>query len=700
MAYPKIPICLAFDDVLLVPQRSSIRSRKDVQLKTRISKNISLNIPLVSSNMDTVTEAKMAQAMARNGGIGIIHRYCSIEEEKKMIEDVKRAESYIIYDPYTVTTDDKLSDVKENIQRCGIKSYLVMGPDSGLAGIITSRDMKFHDCSAKVSDCMTPVSKMIVGKGDLSMLEAKRLMYENRIQKLPLVDEDYHILGMICLKDIERIQDRPLANLDTDGRLICGAAIGVNGNYLERAQELVKSGVDLLVIDVAHGHTDICIDALKTVKQEIPNIDVIAGNVATAEGAVDLIKSGADGIKVGIGSGCFAEGTRILMADGFYKDIETIQPGEYVINMFGQSVKVINAFSTGIKEVIKINTNSHYDETYVTPDHLFLVRDGHKIKFMPIGEITDQQLLFPSKIHFGSDSSFNKEELIKKFDLFPKDSLHQYYLDIANGKYEDLRYANLYQSTDFSHFEEIYLLCQLYGIHHITNCDYGFSIMADCRLPKSDFRTYYLNQVEKEGLIMKVYDLTVDCPTHTFIANNMIVHNSICTTRLVAGAGVPQFSALLDVAPVCKEYDVPLISDGGNRNSGNICKALAAGADCVMLGRLISGTDESPGKILIKNGKKVKIIRGMAGYGANLANAQRQGLNEPDAIGFTPEGVEGYVNYCGSVNDVIKQLTDGIRSGMSYVGAGDIKELQSKAKFVRLTGSAITESGVHDILPI
>lgn len=475
-----IRLGLTFDDVLLVPQYSDILSRRNVDLKTRVSKNINLNIPIISSNMDTVTEERMAIKMARNGGLGFIHRYCSVEEEVNMVKQVKRAETYIIYDPYTVTANQTIGELKERIYVDKVNSYLVVNDceKNKLEGIITNRDIKFRQDYEKIENCMIPIDKMILCNEGTSMEKAQEIMYTNRVQKLPIITNNNEIVGLICLKDIERIKSRPFANLDNNGQLRCGASIGVKEDSIERAKKLIDAGVDVIVIDIAHGDSAYCINTTEKFKEQFPNIDVVSGNVATADGAERLIKAGADGVKVSIGSG------------------------------------------------------------------------------------------------------------------------------------------------------------------------------------------------------------------------------SICTTRIVSGSGVPQFTALMDCAPVCKKYNVPLISDGGNRNSGNMCKALAIGADCVMLGRMIAGTDESPGRILVRDGKRVKIIRGMAGYGANMSNSQRQGINEPDSLSFTPEGVEGYVPYAGPVDDVLKQLCDGIRSGISYSGANNIPELQSKAKFIRMTNNGVRESGVHDIIQI
>lgn len=483
----RIPMGLTFDDCLLVPQHSTVSSRSQIDLRTRFSRNVPLNIPLVTSPMDTVTEENMAIEMARCGGLGILHRYNSIEEQADMVRKVKRAESYIIKNPYTVHEKLTIGKLKELAVAYDVNTFLVTEAFSDflladhnfklrLLGIITERDIRGAEYDKQtVKELMTPREKLIVAKeGSVSPQEAKKILIANKIEKLPIVDNEGCIAGLITLKDITDREKRPTANIDSHGKLLVGAAVGAKDDYLDRAKKLIDAGADVLVVDIANGHSKVCIDAVQMLKENF-NIDVVAGSIATGDGAEALIKAGADGIRCGIGSG------------------------------------------------------------------------------------------------------------------------------------------------------------------------------------------------------------------------------SICTTRLVAGAGVPQLSALFDTAPICKQYQVPLISDGGNRNSGNMCKALASGADCIMLGRLVAGCDESPGKVLLKDGKRVKIYRGMAGYGANLAKAQKTTSNEPSSLGFVPEGVEGYIPYVGPLKDVLNQFTGGIRSGMSYSGGFTISEVQEKAKFIRLTQSAIHESGVHDI---
>jgi len=465
---------LTFDDVLLVPKKSSVTSRKNISVKTRLTKNIELNNPIVSSNMDTVTESEMAIAMARNGGIGIIHRFNSIEEQVKMVEEVKRAEGLIIKDPYCVNLDTSLEDIKSLMNSKKVHSLLV-SETGQLKGIITSRDIRFCKNGKTAQEIMTPREKLIIGKPGISFDEATKLLDKNRIEKLPLVNSENNIKGLITSKDILNRINRPHASLDQQGRLLVGATVGVK-DYLARAESLVAVDVDVLVIDIAHGHSDLAINALKTLKDKF-KVDIIAGNVATAEGAESLIRAGADGVKVGVGPG------------------------------------------------------------------------------------------------------------------------------------------------------------------------------------------------------------------------------SICITRIVTGSGVPQLTAVRNASSIAKKYNVPIIADGGIRNSGDITKALAVGASTVMLGSVLAGTDESPGSLLIKDGRQVKIIRGMAGYGANMSKRERENKRS-DVFDIVPEGVEGFVPYRGSVKNIIKQLIGGLQSGISYCGSTNIVEMQANAEFIRITGSGKKESGSHDVSKI
>lgn len=468
---------LTFDDVLLVPKRSPIVSRSQTDLRTKLSRNITLNIPIISANMDTVTESGMAIALAREGGVGIIHRFMTIDDQVDEILRVKRSESVMIEQPYTIKPDVNVAEAKKAMAEYGVSGLLV--EEGGkLAGIITRRDITFEkNNKRKVSELMT--KEVITAKAGTTIEQAKEILHKQRIEKLPVVDEKRRIVGLITSKDILKMDQYPHASKDRKGRLLAGAAVGVKGDYLERTEALLEAGADVLVVDIAHGHSENAINTVHMIKKAFPNCELIAGNVATGDGARDLIKAGVDAVKVGVGSG------------------------------------------------------------------------------------------------------------------------------------------------------------------------------------------------------------------------------SICITRVVTGSGVPQLTAVLDSVRVARDHDVPVISDGGIRNSGDITKALAAGSSSVMVGSLFGGTDESPGKTLVKNGKKFKMYRGMASFYASLGRKYReegpQVVDSDDLNDYVPEGVEAMVPYKGSVVEIVRQLAGGLRSGLSYCGAKTIAEMQKNAEFIKMTSAGFIESQPHDV---
>ena len=469
---------LTFDDVLLVPKRSPIVSRMQTDLRTRLSRNINLNVPLISANMDTVTESQMAIAVAREGGIGIIHRFMTIEDHVDEILRVKRSESVVIEQPYTVKPDMTLADMQKLMAEYGVSGLLVEDGEGKLAGIITKRDTMFEkNGKRRVSDLMT--REVITAKAGTTIEQAKEILHKHRIEKLPLVDSKGRVAGLITSKDILKIDEYPHAAKDKKGKLLVGGAVGVKGDYLERTEALLGAGADTIVVDIAHGHSENAINTVRMIKKAFPSCDLIAGNVATGAGARDLIKAGVDAVKVGVGSG------------------------------------------------------------------------------------------------------------------------------------------------------------------------------------------------------------------------------SICITRVVTGSGVPQLTAVIDAVKAANEYDIPVISDGGIRTSGDLTKALAAGASSAMIGSMFGGTDESPGKSLVKNGKKFKMYRGMASYMASLGRKYReegeQVVDADDPNEYVPEGVEAMVPYKGSVVEIVRQLAGGLRSGLSYCGARTIPEMQKNAEFVRITGAGFIESQPHDV---
>ena len=468
---------LTFDDVLLVPKRSPIVSRSQTNLRTKLSRNITLNIPIISANMDTVTESGMAIALAREGGIGIIHRFMTIEDQVDEILKVKRSESVMIEQPYTVKPDLTVAEAKKAMAEFSVSGLLV--EEGGkLLGIITRRDITFEkNNKLKVSELMT--KDVVTAKAGITIDQAKEILHNKRIEKLPVIDDKKHIVGLITSKDILKMDQYPHASKDRKGRLLVGAAVGVKGDYLERTEALLEAGADIIVVDIAHGHSENAINTVHMIKKAFPSCELIAGNVATGEGSRDLIKAGVDAIKVGVGSG------------------------------------------------------------------------------------------------------------------------------------------------------------------------------------------------------------------------------SICITRVVTGSGVPQLTAVIDSVKVARDYGVPIVSDGGIRNSGDITKALAAGASSVMIGSLFGGTDESPGKTLVKNGKKYKMYRGMASFYASLGRKYREAgpqvVDSDDLNDYVPEGVEAMVPYKGSVVEIIRQMAGGLRSGLSYCGAKTIPEMQNNAEFIKITSAGYIESQSHDV---
>ncbi len=464
---------LTFDDVLLIPAESDVTPNM-IDLRSKLTSNITLNTPILTAAMDTVTEAKMAIAMAREGGIGIIHKNMSIEKQFDEVDKVKRSENGVIMNPFSLTPDHYVTDANELMGKFKISGVPIVDENGKLVGILTNRDLCFMtDYNVKIGEVMTK-ENLVTGPVGTTLEEAQQILRKHKIEKLPLVDEKGYLKGLITIKDIEKAVKYPNSARDSKGRLLCGAAIGVTANVLERAAALIDAQVDVLVLDSAHGHSANIMNCLKKVKAAYPNTPVIAGNIATAEAAKALIEAGADAVKVGIGPG------------------------------------------------------------------------------------------------------------------------------------------------------------------------------------------------------------------------------SICTTRVVAGIGVPQITAIYDVACVAKQYGIPVIADGGIKYSGDIVKALAAGANVVMLGSLLAGCEEAPGATEIYQGRQFKVYRGMGSIGAMECGSKDRYFQE-NSRKLVPEGVEGRVPYKGAVADSIFQLIGGIRAGMGYCGCQTIEALHDKARFVKITGAGLKESHPHDI---
>jgi IMP dehydrogenase len=468
---------LTFDDVLLLPRYSDFIP-SEASTQTKLTKNINIKVPLVSAAMDTVTESRMAIALAEVGGIGVIHKNNSIDEQVLEVKTVKKYESGVVRDPLTIESDKSIGELIQLTTELNISGMPVV--DNGvLKGIVTSRDFRYADnMDAQVSSIMTPYDQLITVQEGTSQETVKKLMHENRIEKVLVIDQSGALGGLVTMKDIEKSAEHPEATKDDSGSLMVGAALGTSPDTLERAKALNEAGVDLFVIDSAHGHSKNVIDTIKVIKKEFPSIDVIGGNVATSEGALELVKAGADAVKVGMGPG------------------------------------------------------------------------------------------------------------------------------------------------------------------------------------------------------------------------------SICTTRIIAGIGVPQISAILDIKEALKKMDVGIIADGGIRFSGDIAKAIAAGADSVMLGGLFAGTEEAPGKVELFQGRSFKTYRGMGSIGAltERQNANRYMQEDADVEKLVPEGIEGRVPYKGLVVNVINQLIGGLRQSMGYIGCKTIDEVHMNSEFVEITNAGMTESHVHDVM--
>ena len=463
---------ITFDDVLLVPAYSEVIPNQ-VDLSTYLTKSIRLNIPMMSAGMDTVTEHRMAIAMSRQGGIGIIHKNMSIQEQAEEVDKVKRSENGVITDPFYLSPDNTLEEANNLMAKFRI-SGVPITENGKLVGIITNRDLKFEeDFSKKIKESMTS-ENLITAKEGITLEEAKKILAKARKEKLPIVDDNFNLKGLITIKDIEKQIKYPLSSKDSKGRLLCGAALGITANVLDRAQELVNAHVDVVVLDSAHGHSANVLNCVRMIKEKFPDLQVIAGNVATAEATKALIEAGADAVKVGLGPG------------------------------------------------------------------------------------------------------------------------------------------------------------------------------------------------------------------------------SLCTTRVVAGIGVPQITAVMDCYSVAKEYGIPIIADGGIKYSGDMTKAIAAGANVCMMGSMFAGCDESPGTFELYQGRKYKVYRGMGSIAA-MENGSKDRYFQSDAKKLVPEGVEGRVAYKGSVEDTVFQLMGGLRSGMGYCGAKDIEYLKENGRFIKISAASLKESHPHDI---
>jgi IMP dehydrogenase/GMP reductase len=843
---------LTFDDVLLLPAESHVLPN-DVSTISRLTPSISLNIPVISAAMDTVTEARLAIALAREGGLGIVHRNLSIADQVAEVDKVKRSESGMIVEPVTLRASDLVADALELMERYRISGVPIIDDDGVLVGILTNRDLRFEtDASQPVSALMTS-RNLVTAPVGTTLEEAEAILHRNKIEKLPVVDHEGHLTGLITVKDISKRIKYPDATKDEQGRLRVGAAVGVGSDAMERAAALVDAEVDVLVVDTAHGHSHGVLDVVRKLKAQ-HDIELIAGNISTGDGALALADAGADAVKVGQGPGCFAAGTRVLMADATYKNIENIEPGDRVVNMYGEPVTVRVAWCTGVREVVAVRHVAAPGETLVTRDHRYFVGDystataavasrgyaavldrptrmgAPKRGWREIGDADNVVLLMPRQIAFdlpdtlridltdfakrparlaryrvsieesyelgyvfgtflGDGTSFlnwnGKSEIGRVTWNFGPDehgiaeklldcleavsgvrtnwkrsgrtiAIHFYSLQWARlfarfGKRDEKHLPAEYQCAN-----PLYLRGLLDGLidsdgnveasgrvcfrntsQRLTELFGVLCFLLEGSFPsvtveaptagglegttaercKPSYRARLsathrsrhtnCNLVVKKlairdlGISLPVYDIEVDCPTHTFIADNAIVHNSICTTRVVAGVGVPQVTAVYDAVQALGDQGIPVIADGGVRNSGDIAKAIAAGADVVMLGSMFAGTDEAPGEVIVAQGERYKEYRGMGSLGAMKARSFSkdryfQGDVE-DVEKLIPEGIEGRVPYKGPLAPIVHQVVGGLRQSMGYCGAATIEDMKTRTRFTRITPAGLLESHPHGV---
>jgi IMP dehydrogenase/GMP reductase len=848
---------LTFDDVLLLPAASDVIP-SEVDTSTRLSRSIMLRTPLLSSAMDTVTEARMAIAMARQGGVGVLHRNLSVEDQATQVDIVKRSEAGMVTNPITCSADDTIATANALMGRYRISGVPVTDDDGVLVGIVTNRDIRFErDHQRLVRDVMT-TSPLITAPVGVSRDDALALLRSNKVEKLPIVDDAGRLRGLITVKDFAKSQEYPLATKDAEGRLVVGAAVGVGEDAFKRAMTLVDAGVDFVIVDTAHGHSRSVLEMVARLKSTV-KIDVIGGNIATGAAAKALVDAGADAVKVGVGPGCFAAGTRVLMADGTYRDIEKIRRGDRVIGGTGCPTTVVSAGCTGVREIIGVRHVASGATTYATADHRYLVGDlssatvasvassgyvkqltkqtrtgGSKIGWQEIGEVERAILLMPRRIEFewpehlqidladyavraGRLSRYNRviedsddlgymlgfflgdghafinqyngrefgrvdffvgghephvaERLlgavervvgvrpseertsgnVRRFHLYSlqwarllaqcgkRDDKHlpadwlcanpAYLRGLLDGLVDSDGYVEsggrvCFRNTSRSLSELFGVLCHsvhgsmpnvaleegsaggLVGVADIA-CKPSWKSRLNATHAKrqlDDYSVVKLLDRESFGLYAAVYDIEVEDESHSFIADNAIVHNSICTTRVVAGVGVPQITAIYEAALGAHATGVPVIADGGMQYSGDIAKAIGAGADAVMLGSLLAGCEESPGELVFVAGKQYKSYRGMGSLGAMQSRGQGRSYSkdryfQDDVLSddkLVPEGIEGQVPYRGPLAGVAHQLTGGLRAAMGYVGASTITQLQ-QAQFVRITAAGLQESHPHDI---
>ncbi len=917
---------LTFDDVLLVPAHSAVLP-SDVDTATRFTRRLNLNIPIVSAGMDTVTESRMAIAMAREGGIGVIHKNLTIEQQAVEVDKVKRSEHGVIWHPIFLTRDHTIRDALEMMAKYRISGVPIIEGER-LVGIITNRDLRFEeDLDRPLQQAMTSEGLVTAPVGT-TLAEAKAVMAKYRIEKLPLVDEEYHLRGLITIKDIEKAQKFPNSAKDAKGRLLVAAAIGVSKENKERAKALVDAGVDCLVLDTAHGHSKNVLDAVEMIKGLFPKVQLVAGNVATAAGTKALIKAGADAVKAGVGPGsiCVDGETEILMGNGGVKPISQVMPGDHVVTHLGNVREVHRVYRRRyVGPVLNIDINGSPRTLRITPNHPFYAmhfdaplaqrrhfggryffdkpKHNHGVDWVEAGSLMPKDVLvmphrlvrpleveYDLRFYVPNDQSEDEwliarkpsanpnvetyaksaerygttarvvgdivrqerrlqdalqvavAEYLDSVDYIPPRPLHHvrrkvrldgrlmrllgYYAAEGHcaGAHESRQLRFTFHEDEKEYHEDVARLIGDVFDYHGTSMVHSqrgkgvtvvvsshalatfFSTLipghaSEKRVPREVLdqtpellREFLIGAIRGDGTLHErgrvsykttspslasqvadvlmrlgytpsvqrteakrsnwhatytvrisgaqvgrfleefpelahkvgeppralrqqgmwhgkdgtyttirdirvtreelfVYNLEVE-EDESYVANRVAVHN--CTTRVVAGIGVPQVTAILDCVEAAAAEDVPVIADGGIRASGDITKALAAGAHSVMLGSMLAGTDESPGEMEIFMGRSFKVYRGMGSLGAMRAGSSDRYFQEGQRK-LVPEGIEGRVPYRGPLSETIFQAIGGLRAGMGYLGVDSVEQLRTVTEFIQITNAGLRESHPHDV---
>ncbi len=692
---------LTFDDVLLIPAHSEILPT-ETDTTTRLTRAINLNVPVLSAAMDTVTEAPMAIAIAQQGGIGVIHRNLPIEAQSGEVDKVKRSESGMIVDPVTMTPDRKIREAMAVMERYKISGVPVIAENGRLVGILTNRDLRFETrLDLPISEVMTKENLITVPVGT-TLREAEGILQKYRVEKLLVVDDNYHLKGLITVKDIQKAIRYPNAAKDDLGRLRCAAAIGATGDFLERAADLVRTRVDVLAIDTAHGHSSRVIEAIKQVKHRFPEIQLIAGNVGTADGAMALIQAGADAVKVGIGPGsiCLDGAALITMGNGGVRPISEVTVGDSVVTHRGRIRTVTKTYRRDYRgPMVSLKIGACPDRLRVTPNHEILA-----VTFDAPDNLRRKSgaKYFFSKRKYNTGLRWIRADQLRPQDLvvIPKRE-HQVearVFDLATAVPHYLAdemsvWANKPSRISGEQYARFAAEIPELGLEVPEKLKSRQGYFAD----ENYIYAPVLSVEVEEDQVLEVFNLEVE-EDHTYVANRVAVHN--CTTRVVSGAGVPQITAISECVRGAAGSGVPVIADGGVKYSGDITKAIAAGADTVMIGSLLAGVDESPGEIILYQGRNFKSYRGMGSLAAmRQGSKDRYGQEGEDTESkLVPEGIEGRVTYKGSLAALIAQLVGGLRAGMGYTGCRTISELQRNARFMKITAASLKESHVHDVI--